>query len=249
MVSIEEWYKSLPPLTRCWFTGSVITAVLITTGIPPAFYLSLDWTQVLKHLQIWRLITCFFVFGKLGIGWLFSVYLIVQYFRALELNHYPGIRGCAELLFITGFCVTTILILAYFYTSIFPSITLLSAFIYIWSRRDPHQPIVIYGFTFQRWHLPAIMIAIQIVMGNVPFDPIFGILVGHLWLFLSEIIPRVYNKNIITIPEWWYEKVADYGQRLGGPAAAAPGTGPVAPDPRLPQRASWMRGAGHRLDQ
>jgi len=244
MVSIEEWYAALPRLTRTWFTGACITGILFLVQIPPAAYLQLNWDQVLKHLQVWRLITCFFVFGKIGISWLFCVYMIVQYFKALELNHYPGLRGAADLLFLTLFSCTCILIISYFFT-VFPSVTLLSVFIYVWSRRDPHQPIIIYGFTFQRWHLPLVIIAIQTIMGNVPFDPIWGILVGHLFIYLTEIVPRVYRKNIITVPEWWYDTVATQLTRISGDQTT---TQPGA-EPRLPQRAGWMRGTGYRLDQ
>ena len=51
--------------------------------------------------------------------------------RALEVNHYPGIRGAAELLFTTAFGMGCILLTSIFY-SILPSISLLSYFIYIW---------------------------------------------------------------------------------------------------------------------
>ena len=165
--------------------------------------------------------------------------------RALEVNQYPGIRGCAELLYVTGFGMGCILLLSYFYR-ITPSVSLLSMFIYIWSRKDPHDPIVIYGFTFQRWHLPAVMVVLQMVLDSVSFDPIFAILIGHLWVFLTEVVPRVYHRTLVTVPGWWYEGVEKYwpGQVAQGAAAAAP-----AANMRIPQRAAWMRGQGHRLDQ
>jgi len=246
MVSIEAWYSGLPPLTKIWFTGALITGVIITLGIPPVAYIALKWDAVLKNLQVWRLVTCFFVFGKIGMGWIFSVYLMCQYFRALELNHYPGIRGTAELLYATVFCMICILIIAYF-TDVFPSITLLSCFIYIWSRKSPHELINIYGFTFQRWHLPAVMVVIQLIMGNFPFDPVYGILIGHIWVFLTEILPIVYRRTLVTVPEWWYETVEKYMAGLTSPGTG--GVGAATPDTRIPTRASWMRGTGYRLDQ
>ena len=175
--------------------------------------------------------------------------------RALEVNYYPGVRGAAELLFVTMFGMLCILVTSYFYP-LLPSVSLLSFFIYIWSRKDPHEQIVIYGFTFQRWHLPAVMFGLQLIM-RVSFDPVFAILIGHLWVFLTEVVPRVYHKTLVAVPDWWYEGVESWwpaiglsatggGGRVGGRGAGAGAA--AATEVRIP-RANWMQGPGHRLDQ
>ena len=182
-----------------------------------------------------------------------------QYFRALEVNTYPGVRGAAELLFVAAYGVVSILLLTLLYP-VSPAISLLSMFIYIWSRERPHDPIDIYGFTFQRWHLPAVMLVLSFIF-SVRFDAVFAILVGHLWLFITQIVPRVYHKTLLSVPPWWYDGVEKYvWQALGGRveegadrrgARRAPGAAPAATaavDARVP-RATWMRGPGHRLDQ
>jgi hypothetical protein len=105
---------------------------------------------------------------------------------------------------------------------------------------------VIYGFTFQRWHLPLVMFVLQLIM-RVSFDPVFAILIGHLWVFLTEVVPRVYHKTLVTVPEWWYEGVERWWPAAG---TTAEGRAP-APEMRPPgrARAAWMQGPGHRLDQ
>ena len=136
MPTIEEWYRGIPPVTRAWFTASLVCSILFTTGVPMTRYLPLDWDQVTGHFEVWRLLTCFVVFGGLSFNILITYYMMCQYVRALEVNHYPGIRGAAELLYVTAFGMVCILITSYFYP-LLPSVSLLSFFIYIWSHSIP----------------------------------------------------------------------------------------------------------------
>ena len=130
---------------------------------------------------------------------------------------------------------------------------------YVWSRRDPHDPIAIYGFTFQRWHLPAVMLFLQMVFNGLRFDALWAVLIGHGWVFLTTVVPRVYRRTPVTVPEWWYEgvdKLMDAGQAaLGGRPAASATSAPAgvgaggAAGAAAEGRPTWMRGPGHRLDQ
>ena len=101
---------------------------------------------------------------------------------------------------------------------------------------------MIYGFTFQRWHLPAVMFLIQLIM-KVSFDPVFAILIGHAWVFITEVVPRVYHKTWVVVPQWWYDGVERWWPAVGPTRGRAP-----EPQVRIP-RANWMQGPGHRLDQ
>ena len=166
----------------------------------------------------------------------------------------------AEFLFMTLYACVALLVLAYFNQVPFPSISLLSFYLYVWSRRDPHDSIAIYGFTFQRWHLPAVMLFLQLIFNGLAFDPLWAVLVGHAWVFATMVVPRVYRKSVVSVPEWWYEWVdwlLDAGQAaLGGrvaatsaPAAGGVGAGGGAAAAAAAARPNWMRGPGHRLDQ
>ena len=189
-----------------------------------------------------------------------------QYVRSLELEGYQGRRGMAEFLYMTLYGIVCILILSYLQLLGMPSISLLSMFIYVWSRREPHAQIDIYGFTFQRWHLPLVMVFLQMLF-KVAFDPVWAVLIGHGWVVLTTVVPRVYRKTVVTVPEWWYEgvdKMLDMGSAaLGGRPAAAQtttaaaaggaggvggGAGGAAAGGAGQGRPTWMRGPGHRLD-
>jgi len=219
---------------------------MLTLNMPGVSYLVMSWPLVTNSFQIWRLFTCFIVFAPLGMQWIMSVYLICQYFRELESNEYAGIRGAAELLFVALYGMIVIHCLSYAGVHVFPSVALLSMFVYIWSRKNPHQPLIVYGFTFQRWHMPVVIIGMGVLLNrSPPFDPVTGVAVGHLWLFLTETVPRIYGKTLITVPESFYQFVdrALTGQLAASVGVAEPAAGAPAARP------NWMRGQGHRLDQ
>jgi len=86
-----------------------------------------------------------------------------------------------------------------------------------------------WGFVFQAWHFPFVLLLFAIVIGNSPVLDILGIVVGHLYYFLSDVVPRVYNYQILKTPEFMYRFLET------NPAARAAAARP------------WMRGQGHRL--
>lgn len=84
------------------------------------------------------------------------------------------------------------------------------------------------GFTFNAWHTPFIYAGLTLLMGGDVMEVIIGILVGHLWVFLRDIVPRQYGWNVLRTPEFVY--------RL------------VEKKPILqPVRPSWASSGGHSL--
>ena len=43
-----EWYTSIPPITRYFATGCLLTSIGLQYGIVPAQYVLLDWSRVLR---------------------------------------------------------------------------------------------------------------------------------------------------------------------------------------------------------
>lgn len=43
-----------------------------------------------------------------------------------------------------------------------------------------------------------------VLLGSSPLLDICGILVGHIYYFLQDIVPRVYNKHILYCPQFLY---------------------------------------------
>ena len=111
------------------------------------------------------------------------------------------------------------------------------------------QEVKLYGLIkIKGFWLPFAFLGLTAVMGQDPFLPACGILVGHLWYFFTTLLPRGTGQQYLPTPRW----VATLASKLGMEGA------PVAPPPQ--QSAPWRNpaaagfrafrggsGGGHRL--
>ncbi len=49
---LGQWYKSIPKITRAWFTGSIIVPVAARLGLVRPQNLVLFMTPIIKHFQV-----------------------------------------------------------------------------------------------------------------------------------------------------------------------------------------------------
>jgi Derlin-2/3 len=109
--------------------------------------------------------------------------------------------------------------------------------LYVYSRNFPNQNASIMGlFQVQTFYLPFAFLAITIVVGGNPIFDIAGIVVGHLWWFLTELYPAQGGRNFLETPEFLKQWVANLG--IGPPPRATEST---------PAGFAAFRGSGRRL--
>ena len=53
----SDWYKSVPQITRAWFSGSVVLPLIARFGLISPLYLVLLWQPFLNNFHFWRPIT------------------------------------------------------------------------------------------------------------------------------------------------------------------------------------------------
>jgi Derlin-2/3 len=83
----------------------------------------------------------------------------------------------------------------------FLSHSLVMMVLYIWSRRNPQERLRLYGmFTVGAGYLAYILLGLSMALGGNPVVDILGIFVGHIYYFLSDLIPLEYNVNILKTP-------------------------------------------------
>lgn len=208
MVSPEEWYKSLPPVTRTYFTIAGIVCVVCSLGMFNAAWLQLSFPLVFSKFQIWRLLTNFVFFGAFGIPWIIQMYILNRYLGLLETTVFEqSPRGMADLLFLMLFNGTVLILVAYLMPGLqmkFLGNALVISLMYVWTRTDPFRTLTIYGFEIKAWHFPFIMMAFTMLMGGGVAGHVVGILTGHLFFFLWRIVPNRYHKTVISTPEFMY---------------------------------------------
>jgi Derlin-2/3 len=225
--SPEQWFKNLTPIAKTWLSLAVIATAGTGFGLIPIEYIYFSVPLVLRKFQIWRLITNFLYFGKFSIGWFFQMFILSRYTQLLEEQHFPGPRGTAELVFLLLFGAISLLLLNWMFMggSIpFMASGLSFVLMYVWSRKSPFTEVSFWGFGFKAWHLPFVITVFHVLLGSSPMMDIFGIFVGHLYHFLMDIVPKVYNKELLKCPQFLY-RIFD----------------------KTEVRNDWRGGAAHRL--
>lgn len=232
-VTPEEWFNSIPKITRSLMVAVLATTVLASLGFVGLGDLAFSWELVWRKFQLWRLITPFFVFGKFGFRFLMNMMLLYKFGSQLESNPYPSGGGTATgtpadymYMFIFGGVVS--LVLGHVLGLGFLGPSILFMVLYVWSKRFPTVPVGMMGIpgvNFFGVYLPWLYLGFSILMGESPILYLVGIASGHLYYFLQEVLPATpnYGYRLIKTPQF----LADYIN--GPPTGPAPAVRNAAP--------------------
>jgi Derlin-2/3 len=203
MVNFETWYRSIPLITRIYLTMASLISFAVTFDLISPLQLYLNYTNVFKHYQIWRIFTNFLFFDRLSINFILHIYFLYFYSRRLEEHSFH--RKSADFLYMILFGVVCMLIIAPMLQLPFMSHALVIMLLYVWSRRNPHEQLRLYGlFTVGAGYLSYILLLLGLMMGVNPTVDLVGIFVGHLYFFLKHVIVAEYGPqfDLLKTPQW-----------------------------------------------
>lgn len=227
MSSPAEYYNSLPPVSKAYATLCLLTTTAYQLGLINPYYIYLDYNLVVKQLQIWRLVTNFFFLGPFSINFAIRLLLIARY--GVQLERGPFDRRTADFLWMIIFAALSLLAFAIVpaLRSAFLGISLVFMLPYIWARAYPNAQVNISGlFTMKGFYLPWAMLALNVIFGSPLLPDLMGIIVGHLYYFLTELHPRTGGRNILKTPLWVHKILARWN--VGGQANNSVRTEPAA---------------------
>ena len=204
--SIQQWYADIPIVTKILFTGTFLMGCLVTFGMVTPDSVFLIWPFVTKDFEFWRLFTNFFFTDKFSFNFVMHLYILYENSLRYERNPYDTGAGgtSADYLFMILIAMPMIWMFDYFNNGFCYSDSLLYIIMYVWSRREPESQLNIFGFKFQSVYLPWVYIAIRLLMGGSIMMPIIGIIIGHSYFFLIEVLPGQQPSlgSIIRTPQW-----------------------------------------------
>uniref|UniRef100_A0A7S1ESP2 Derlin n=1 Tax=Timspurckia oligopyrenoides TaxID=708627 RepID=A0A7S1ESP2_9RHOD len=241
MAMVQEWYRSMPPVTRSYVSFSVLTTAACALDLVSPLKLYLNWNAVLQRFQIWRIATNFFFFGSFGLDFLFHMFFLYRYSKLLEVNSFRG--RTADFLYMLLF--GSLLLLAS--SPITPSIVFLGPsltfmMVYVWGRRNERQVMNFLGlFNFRAPYLPWVLLLFSIVLGSSPLIDLLGIVAGHIYYYLTDIYPQISGVHLLKTPQILCWLVGFNDDAFNAAAAAAPdrrGGGAAAQD----GAAGWGQG-------
>jgi len=201
----EEWYKSMPIITKSYMTACVITSLAVQLDVLHPLDLYLSFPLVTQKLEIWRLITNFFFFDRFGLNFLFHMYFLVKHSRMLEEGSFRG--RTADFFFMFIFGASLLIFLDFiFYRWIAAKLMFLAPslpfmVVYIWSRRNPSVVLSFLGlFDFSAPYLPWVILGFGYFLGQSPVFDLMGIAVGHLYYHLVDVYPQQSGRTLLKTP-------------------------------------------------
>ena len=106
MASLEQWIKDFPVITRTYMAGALLTTAACALELLSPYSLYFSLPLIVGRHQYWRLITNFFFFGRnFTLDFLFHMFFLVRYCRALEEGSFRG--RTADFFFLILFGATT----------------------------------------------------------------------------------------------------------------------------------------------
>lgn len=208
MSSPEEWFRSLPPITRTWLAVAFSTTVLVQTGyLSPATLAFLP--DKLFVGELWRLITPFIYVGEFGMPFVMNLFFLVRYSSAYEANPYALCaggtvpQGCTADYVFALMCNSLVLLAVALYMGLyFMGPPLVFSVLYLWSKKNAEVPVSFWGFNFKGAHLPFALMAMSVLMGASPLLDVIGVVAGHCFYFAAEVLPLKYGHQVLTTPQW-----------------------------------------------
>ncbi|XP_041376840.1 derlin-1-like [Gigantopelta aegis] len=165
---IGDWYRSIPQMTKYWFTGSIILPLVGKIGIISPVWFILNWDWFIYKFQIWRPLTAVLYYpiaGPKGFHFLLNLYFLYSYSTRLETGIFDG--RPADYLFMLLFnwiCLTAIGFIANLMLLMDPMVL---SVLYVWCQLNKDQIVTFwFGTRFKAMYLPWVLLAFNMIIGD-----------------------------------------------------------------------------------
>lgn len=241
MSELQSWYYGLPSVTKWFFTLSAATTLLGALGVLSYDRMIFAIDPIFREFQIWRILSPF-LFHFLSIQFAISMMFLLRFGQNLERVKFAG--RSADFLWMLMLCGFLLMIPGYYFNIRLLGESLIMSVIYLWARYNADTTVsFMFGLQFKAKYLPWAMVAFTALVGANPVAELFGIIAGHIYFLLSELVPRDYGVNIVKTPTFistmFFDEAPVYapqqGQQMPPPDAGFRGP-----------RYSWG-GGGNRL--
>lgn len=199
MLLVEEWWKSIPPVTRTYISLAVLTTGAVALDVITPLKLYLNWDLVVKHAHVWRVFTNFLYFGNLSLDFLFHMFFLYRYCKMLEMHSFRG--RTADFLYMILFGATLLLAVSPLTTIEFLGPSLTFMMVYVWARRNSRQAMNFLGVVnFHAPYLPWVLLIFSFVLGSSPAMDLLGVLAGHVYYYMADVYPAMAGVALLRTP-------------------------------------------------
>ena len=188
-VVMDRW-NGTPPVTRSIFLFAFCLSLGVTLEVFSKLKLYYNWKLIWQKMEWWRLPTSLFFKGELSPHTIFDFYICFRYMYSLETSSFRN-KPADFITFITLGCIF-FLVSAFFLGLQNMSGSVSAMMLYYWSRKNPNIEMSFLDvFHFRSCFLPFFMFMMILLSGyDVTLD-LLGIVAGHVYYFLEDVVPRV----------------------------------------------------------
>lgn len=212
---IADWFRSIPIVTRWWFSLSIIFPLAGRLGLVNPMLLLLDYETVVHGFQIWRLMTCAFFYPLKGFHYLINLYFLYSYSKRLETGIFDG--RPADHLFMLIVQWIVLLVLGLFFGIPLLMDPLVMSVIYVWCQLNKDAMITFwFGMTFKAMYFPWVLAAFNMILIGGGLFELLGIFTGHVYFFLMFKYPQDFGgRSFLSTPQILYRWLPNY-RSVGG---------------------------------
>ena len=188
--TLEEWYSSMPVVTRTYLTLSFVTTAGCALELISPFSVYFNARLIVQKFQVWRIFTNFFFFGSLGLDFLFHIFFLSRYCRLLEEGSFRNRSADFLWMLIVGGALLTCIAPCVHIQFLGSSLTFMM--VYVWGRRNETVNMSFLGlFQFHAPWLPWVLLAFSFLLGSSPVVDLLGMVAGHVYYFLEDVYPSM----------------------------------------------------------
>jgi len=207
---IQDWFKSIPLFTRCWFGGSVIFSLIGRFRLVHPYWFIITWESFVTKFQIWRPITALLYYHvpgtryQVSFHWLIILYWLYSYSKRLETGVFDG--RPADYLFMLLFNLTLSTMTSLFLNIIIMMDQMVLSVVYVWCMINKDTIVNFwFGAQFKAMYLPWVWFAISLIINREGIVELVGILIGHMYFFLSFKYPQDFGgPSLLATPNILY---------------------------------------------
>lgn len=198
MLTFEDWWNGLGPMTRClFFTIVVVTVGRMIFVEDPLDSYSVSW-EGLCQLQLWRLLTAATYFGPFRFAWIVLQAMIIAACSYLENVNFEG--RLPDFAWMMMLFVLALHGLALAVGAPFVSVSLLMALAWTFFRLNPAFKREVFFFHFPSVTLPVCVFATELLSFHGIVPSLVGVAVAEGYRFVAVEVPRRYNRKVLTTP-------------------------------------------------
>lgn len=192
---------SLQPFTKIYMITSIITSIIVTLKIIPPVTLA-AFSVPSDFWKLWKLPASLTYRGPFSLNYIFNLIFFYMTINPLERNYVPTFYG--EFLMLLSFVFCSCFFLGslinwggYFVISKSFSFALT----YIYCKKFPNDSIILFFvLKVKTAYYPFATMAVSILMGDNWKHFVIGLIVGHFYIFLKEVLPISHRKNFLKTP-------------------------------------------------